>query len=175
MEILDFSCATSQVHVFSGITLLFRSCAKRPLADIPLGVTRFGSSPSSKPLTTGNVCGKRHMRQKGRQLQNGLMAVLRGLKDVSVGTRKSATRKATRPQFPGDGIVPSAISVQWHFSAEPLENGAKPRAFRKTTSNICHLAAFCQDILFARRLFGGNEAILGGNSTADRGLPRAFV
>ena len=62
------------------------------------------------------------------------------------------------------GTDPSrqAMSVQWRFSAESPENGAKSRVFRKTTGNIRHLAAFCQDMLFAKRRFCGNEAILGG-------------
>ncbi len=61
------------------------------------------------------------------------------------------------------GTDPScqAVSVQWRFSAESPENEAKSRVFRKTTGNIRHLAAFYSDMLFLRRYFCGNEAILG--------------
>ena len=62
------------------------------------------------------------------------------------------------------GTDPSGhvLSVEWHFSAESPENEAKSRVFRKTTGNIRHLAAFYSDMLFLRRYFCGNEAILDG-------------
>ena len=66
------------------------------------------------------------------------------------------------------GTDPSChvLSVEWRFSAEPPENGAKSKAFREKTGNIRLLAAICSDMIFVRRRFCGNEAILGGQYTA---------
>ena len=66
------------------------------------------------------------------------------------------------------GTDPSChvLSVEWRFSAESPENGAKSKAFRTETGDIANPAAICSDMLFSRRHSYGNEAILGGQYTA---------